>query len=318
MPIVENSKYKPPKIWYKNPHLTTIYVSRFLKTDLPNYERERLELADGDFIDVDYLIQSPTKAIILCHGLEGMSTSTYNNKSANYFRDQGFSVFAWNNRSCSGEMNRLLKLYHHAVVEDLEAVIQSVIAKGFEEIYLLGFSMGAAHILNYLGRCEVDSKIKGSVAVSAPIQLKDSSETLKRGFNRIYLKNFTYKIAKKLAIKREQFPDALDWGKLERIKSFDEIDEYFTAPTGGFIDREDYYKKASPAYSLDGIKHPVLILNALDDPFLGDGCYPIDFAKRNPYVFLELTKNGGHCAYPSHISKQSYSEIRAFEFFQNI
>ena len=55
-----------------------------------------------------------------------------------------------------------------------------------------------AQIMNYLGAREIDSRVKAAVAVSTPIQLKSSAETLKKGFNRVYLKNFTRKISKKL------------------------------------------------------------------------------------------------------------------------
>ena len=96
------------------------------------------------------------------------------------------------------------------------------------------------------------------------------------------------------------------------------IDDHFTAPAHGFSDRNDYYKKASPSYSLDSIRKPVLNLNALDDPFLGETQFLNDIAKNNPNIFLEMTQYGGHCAFPMKNAVQSYSEIRALEFFQEI
>lgn len=317
MPLIEHSQYQPSHFLYKNPHISTIYVGRVKKTKPPIYKRERLELEDGDFLDVDYHLKSPKKAVILCHGLEGNSTRTYNNTSATYFLNQNFTVFAWNNRSCSGEMNRLPRLYHHAVVEDLEKVVNWVIEQGFEEIFLLGFSMGGAQILNYLGTKEVNPKIKSGVAVSAPVQLKSSAEILKRGFNQVYLKNLLSKISKKLKEKSEQYPELLDWDKLKNIRTFDEVDEYFTAPLHGFLDKEDYYKRASPGFVMHNIKIPVLILNALDDPFLGKACYPYKFAKEHSFVYLETPKHGGHCAFPQGKTIFSYSEMRAFKFFED-
>ena len=63
MPIVKKSKYKTPNFWYRNPHISTIYFGRFLKTTPPTYQRERLELNDGDFLDVDFILQSPKKVV---------------------------------------------------------------------------------------------------------------------------------------------------------------------------------------------------------------------------------------------------------------
>jgi predicted alpha/beta-fold hydrolase len=317
MPFIESSNYLAPSRWYKNPHVSTIYLGRFKKTIPPNYQRERIELEDGDFLDVDFVLKSKETAIILCHGLEGASVRAYNNTSSQYFLEKDFSVFAWNNRSCSGEMNRLPLLYHHAVIEDVEVIVNWVLEKGFQRVYLMGFSMGGAQVMNYLGRKIIDDRIKAAVAVSTPIHLKDSAETLKKGFNKVYLKNFTRKITKKLKIKQEQYPDLIDWSKLKSIKTFDEVDEYFTAPLHGFLDKEDYYEKASPDYSMEKIKTPVLVINAWDDPFLGENCYPIDFAQKHAFVYLEIPENGGHCAFPMKNSPYSYSEIRGFEFFQN-
>ena len=316
MPYIEKSTYQAPTKFYKNAHISTIYVGRFRKTNPPNYQRERLELEDGDFLDIDFVRKNPQQAVILCHGLEGASIRAYNNTSAQYFLDNDYTVFAWNNRSCSGEMNRLPHLYHHAVIEDVDKVVQFVLNQGFERVYLLGFSMGGAQIMNYFGRMKIDPRVKAGVSVSTPIHLKDSAECLKKGFNRVYLKNFTVKISKKLKAKAEQFPGLLDWEKLKSIKTFDEVDEFFTAPLHGFVNREDYYTKASPDYSMDAIKTPNLVINAWDDPFLGENCYPIEYAKKHDYIYLETPDYGGHCAFPMKNSIHSFSEIRAKEFFE--
>lgn len=318
MPFIENSSYLAPNKFYRNAHFSTIYIGRFRKTTPPPYERYRLELKDGDFLDIDYVLKNLKRALILCHGLEGASRRAYNNTSAKYFLENDYSVFAWNNRSCSGEMNRLPRLYHHAEINDLNEVVKFVLRHGFEEVYLMGFSMGGAQVMNYFGRVEVDTRIKAGVSVSTPIQLKDSAESLKKGFNRIYLKNFTRKISKKLKIKEQQFPEVVQWEKLRKLKTFDEVDDYFTAPLHGFKDREDYYHRASPAYSMDAIKTPVLVINALDDPFLGENCYPVEYAKKHPFFYLEIPQNGGHCAFPMKNSPYSYSEIRALEFFHSL
>lgn len=317
MPYIEKSNYKPP-FYYRNGHVSTIYSGRIKKTIVPDYKRERLELPDGDFLNLDYKINSNSrKAIILCHGLEGDSRRAYNNTCANFFLKKDFSVFAWNNRSCGGEMNRLPRFYHHGITEDLQSVITYVLSQGFTEIYLTGFSLGAAQVMNYLGKNSVDQKIKGAVAVSAPVQLKSCSEKLKKGFNRVYLNVFTKKLKRKFLEKAKQYPDIIDLKRIPEIRTFDEVDEYFTAPIHGFKDRNDYYEKASPDYTMKNIKTPVLIINAQDDPFLGEDCYPVEFAKNNEFVYLETPKFGGHCAFPLAHSPYSWTDLRAYEFFNS-
>ncbi|WP_159023548.1 YheT family hydrolase [Formosa sp. L2A11] len=318
MPLIAHSKYEAPSFINKNPHFSTIYAAKIKHVNPPNYKTETVELSDGDFLNVDYVIKGTKKAVILCHGLEGDSRRTYNNSCANYFAEHNFSVFAWNNRTCGGRMNRLPKMYHHASIDDLDAVVQFAFKQGIESVYLIGYSMGGAQVLNYLGKLKPDGRIKAAVAVSAPTHIKSCSDTLKVGFNKVYLNNFKKGIVSKLKQKVVQFPELANVDKINALHSFDEIDDYFTAPIHGFLNKEDYYKRVSPEYSLKHITTPVLIINALDDPFLGARCYPKSRANNSKFVYLETPEYGGHCAFPIKHSKQSYAEVRAFDFFSDL
>ena len=103
-----------------NGHLETIIPSLFHKALMVNYQRQRLELKDGDFIDLDWLLKNNhDRLLIITHGLEGNSERHYVRRTAKYFYDLGWEVLAWNCRSCSGEINRLSKFYPN----DLNEVI---------------------------------------------------------------------------------------------------------------------------------------------------------------------------------------------------
>lgn len=62
-------------------------------------------------------------------------------------------------------MNRLPRFYHHGATEDLSAVIDHAIQKGYTNISLVGFSMGGSMSLKYLGekkdKLNAISKISG-------------------------------------------------------------------------------------------------------------------------------------------------------------
>ncbi|MEM0519122.1 YheT family hydrolase [Aequorivita flava] len=318
MPYINNSSYETDFI-FQNGHISTIYEGIIRKLNAPNYKRKRLLLPDGDFLLLDYIVNSSKKAIILCHGLEGDSRKNYNNACANFFIAKGYSVFAWNNRSCGGEMNLLPYLYHHGSITDLEFVIEHVIASGFEEVFPIGFSLGGDQILNYLGRNKISDKVKAAVAISAPIQLKSSAEKIQSGISKIYLSRFIRKIRAKIQYKSQQFPDIISQETSKQIKTFEDVILRFIVPVhGDYLDLEDYYLKASPKYSIDGIKTPVLVMNAWDDPILGKDDHPIALAEHHKYLFLETPHHGGHCAFPLKISKHPYSVVRAFEFFEEI
>ena len=82
------------------------------------FQRERLELADGDFLDLDWSKKSSKKLVIVLAGLEGKSRSMYARSSIKHFNDQGWDALGLNYRGCSGAPNRLLKGYHMGASED--------------------------------------------------------------------------------------------------------------------------------------------------------------------------------------------------------
>ena len=106
MPLIVESSYRPPA-YLLNGHWETIIPSTFRKITDVAYQRERLELADGDFLDLDWLKQSSAKLVIISHGLEGSSERHYAKGMAKFFYRHGWDALAWNCRGCSGEMNRL-------------------------------------------------------------------------------------------------------------------------------------------------------------------------------------------------------------------
>lgn len=315
MPLVEKSDYKPPFLC-RNGHSSTIYMGALRSFSEPVYKRFRLALLDGDFLLIDYQVKDPSRAVILCHGLEGSSRSEYNNRAAQYFLKQGYSVFAWNNRSCGGAMNPGIRLYHHGETEDLARVVESVLERGFSEIYLLGYSMGGAQILNYFGRHTIDERIKRGVAVSAPISLASSAKRMERGLSKVYLKRFIKKIRLKVMEKAERFPEILSGEDVRHIKNFEGLAQSFIVPVYGFKSLEDFYQKASPQTYISGINTPILVLNAQDDPIIGPKSYPVKTAENHPYLQLEMPDHGGHCGFPIKGESHAYSESRALDFFR--
>lgn len=317
MPYYPDSAYKLSRSIFRQGHLSTIYSGAVKHTAVPNYEREKVTLPDGDFILVDKLVTHKERAVILFHGLEGHSRSSYNNTCANYFLANDYSVYAWNNRSCGGEMNVKPQLYHHGSVDDVAFIVDYVIKQGFKEIYLMGFSLGGAQILNFLGQKPVHYKVKAAVAISTPINLKSSADKLEKGFSRVYLNRFMKRIKNKVLQKAQEYPGLIDYEKVNRIKNFDDLAEHFLMPVHGYKSPQDFYGQASPLNHLGYIRTPVLILNAWDDPIIGKEGFPVEVAKKSKYVYLETPDNGGHCGFLLVRTNYTFSEVRALEFFEN-
>jgi len=312
MPLIETD-YKPP-LFFKNRHVNTIYSSLFRKTKPLSFKRKRIETLDDDFLDIDLIENGSRKIVILCHGLEGSSDSKYIQATAKLLSLNGYSVAAMNYRFCSGEINRQLVTYHSGKTDDLHTVINFVLPN-YDSVYLVGFSLGGNLILKYNGDglFSLSPKIKANVAISVPVDLKGSSISLKRFENILYRWRFLRTLSKKMHLKHQQFPNELDVAPLKKVKTLTDFDDFFTSKINGFKDAEDYYLKASSKQFIPNITKPTLLINALDDPFLSESCFPISEAEENAKFYLMTPSNGGHVGF---ISKGDFywSEYQILNF----
>jgi predicted alpha/beta-fold hydrolase len=291
----------------------------FRKIDFQYQRRERLELADGDFVDLDWHQQNhdQKKLVIITHGLEGDSGRHYVTGMAKKFVAHGWDALGWNCRSCSGEPNRLLRFYHHGDANDLRVVIQYAIDKhGYENIVLIGFSMGGSLSLRSVGEFpdQVPAAVKKVIGVSVPCDLYASVKALSAPGNSIYVKRFLKKLGKKIKEKSIRYPDQISYERYEQIKTFIEFDNRYTAPLHGYKDAIDFYSRASVKPLLTQIKIPVLLIQALNDPFLSPDCMGYEATEQNPRITLETTAAGGHCGFMLPGSSETYAERRALDF----
>jgi len=201
MPLITKSTY-PGSPWYQyNGHLQTIIPTTFRRVKDIYYERERLELPDGDFLDLDWIDSGSRDLVILSHGLEGSSDRTYVKGMARFFHKQHWDVLAWNCRSCSGELNRNFKLYYHGDTEDISQVIDHVLAqKNYKRIVLIGFSMGGNITLKYVGTRgkALPEPISHAIAFSTPCDLKACTEVVESNKNRFYHNYFLNNLKAKI------------------------------------------------------------------------------------------------------------------------
>jgi predicted alpha/beta-fold hydrolase len=181
-------------------------------------------------------------------------------------------------------------------------------------VLLVGYSMGGSISLNYLS-LPIPSEIKGAVVFSVPVVLKSSVEALTKKGNGFYRKRFLQKLKAKMQVKARMFPDLIDVSEIERIQYFEEFDERYTAPLHGFESAEAFYDAGSTLKKLPEITRPVLIVNAINDPFLGEECYPFDVCTDLPNIYLEAPKKGGHVGFAMNQKLQSYMDDRPLQFY---
>jgi predicted alpha/beta-fold hydrolase len=309
--------YKRPCILF-NSHVETVYPAIFRYVSLSKkYERERLILKDGDFLDLDWVKTNSQRLVIVSHGLEGNTNRGYVMGMVNVFSSAGFDCVAWNYRGCSEEMNWNLKFYHSGATDDLGELINHATRKNaYTEIVLIGFSLGGNLTLKYLGERKVEGLIRKAVVFSVPCHLHSCCLQLSTATNRIYSNRFLKSLKNKIRSKAQKFAQ-LDVSKLEKVDSLFEFDDNFTAPLHGFNNAIDYYQKSSSVQFLKSIEIPTLLVNAANDPFLSRECFPVDLLHGHKYVKIEIPEKGGHVGFTLFNRNGLYwSELRALDFIQ--
>ncbi|NND88720.1 MAG: alpha/beta fold hydrolase [Flavobacteriaceae bacterium] len=315
MPIIDTT-YKANGI-FKDGHFATIYSAKLRPIPKLEQKRERLILPDGDFIDLDrsYSNAPSRKVALLLHGLEGNAQRVYIKGQGKVLVENGWDVVAMNYRGCSGEDNHRYLSYHSGQTDDLEPVIDHILSeRHYDEMSLIGFSLGGNLVLKYLGeRSTIPTEIRTGVAISVPIDLRGSLEQLSLFKNFVYSTSFIRDLKKKYKRKMERHPEKMSVKDLKKISTLLDFDNIYTAPAHGFDNAFDYYAKSSSLNFLPKIQHKVLILNAKNDTFLSESCYPYELASKSKNLYLETPKHGGHVGFYESNSLY-YSERRTVEF----
>lgn len=304
--MIKHSTFKPAW-WLRNSHLQTIYPAFFRRSPLQlSRQRQRLQLVDGDFLDLDFYGSSDQPLVLLLHGLAGNSQSGYILGLQNHLDQQGLASVVMNYRGCSGEPNRLARAYHAGDSDDLHQVF-GYLQRQFPDRFMaiVGFSLGGNILLKWLGEGRDIQGLSAAVAVSVPLQLDVCATRLDNGFSKLYreylladLKRFMrYKYAgllkQGLSMEAEKIA-AL--GDLSRIHSFWEYDDKVVARLHGFSSVHAYYQHASARQYLHAIQHPCLVLQASDDPFMTSAVIP-DAYELSPSIEFELSESGGHVGF---------------------
>ena len=295
MPLLE-SCFHPP-LFLRNGHLQTILGALLPRRFRNEVLAERLELPDGDFLDLDWVKAGHRRLAVISHGLEGSSKNRDIRGLSAALNKAGWDTLAWNFRGCSGELNRCLRFYHSGETSDLSTVVNHA-ARSYSRLALVGFSLGGNMILKYLGEGNVHPFVHAGVAISAPVDLASSARALdRRPGNQIYLRRFMKSLAAKVEAKAKRFPTEIDATGVRDVRSFSIFDDRYTARIHGFRDAEDYWSQSSAIGYLNRISIPTLLLNAKDDPFLSLESFPYKEGRQNPCLSLETPNSGGHLGF---------------------
>lgn len=301
LPFFARPYIAPP--WLKGGHAQTIYPYLLARPAIP-YRRERWELDDGDFIDIDWLDNHhDAPLVVLFHGLEGSSGSHYVLSMMSMLQDLGWRGAVAHFRGCSGSPNRLPRAYHAGDSTEVDGILRRIASKNKTPganipVFAVGVSLGGNALLKWLGEqgkraCNI---VDGIVAVSVPLDLAAAGAALASGFNLLYTRHFLDTLKRKAMKKLDDFPGLFDAEAVMGCRTLYEFDNLVTAPLHGFRDTEDYWDQSSSKPWLKYVQVPTLVINALNDPFMPASALPgqNEVARE---VVLEFPEQGGHVGF---------------------
>ena len=289
-----------PAWWCRGAHVQTLWPYLCRPRPKVALRRERLELPDGDFLDLDWLATDARGPIVLIlHGLEGSSNSKYALGMLQAAAARGWRGVVMHFRGCSGEPNRLPRGYHSGETGDIAHVVAMLKARDPQtRIAVVGYSLGGNVLLKWLGETRERAPIDAAAVVSVPFLLADSARRMEQGFSRIYQWELVARLRRSIAAKRRRLELPLRRTDLSGIWTFREFDEHVTAPLHGFAGADDYYLQSSSRQYLKHIVTPTLVIHSSDDPFMAPETAP-GRDELSPAIEFELYPCGGHVGFVS-------------------
>lgn len=301
--MLYKSEFKPAW-WLSNPHLQTIYSTFTRRLKAPVDTFERLELPDGDFLDLAWAchgLAPDSPLVIFLHGLGGSLHSTYVAGQMHAYRKAGWRSVLMHFRGAGNTPNRLPRAYHSGETQDLHFVLEALVKREPNtQKAVVGISLGGNVLLKWLGEQKQQSLIDTAVAVSVPFQLDILATHMDQGVPRLYQQHLLAKLCALFKRKYEAYPHEMPkyFEDLKQYRSFWSFDEHVTAPLHGFSGAEAYYKASSSRQFLKYIQTPTLILHAVDDPFMTPEAIPA-LDELSDDITFELSPKGGHVGFIS-------------------
>lgn len=245
--------------------------------------------------------------VIILHGLTGGSAESYartlvNRITAGY----NFEACVFNARGCCNSCLTTPQMYNGGWTNDIRQCVNDLKSRfPNRKFYMVGFSLGASIMSNYIGEQGDKSEIECAVALGNPWDLCHSSYYINN--TRMGSHFYSPALAKNLVDLAQKHIDVLKESPtlgqaykehiIRAPKTVEEFDNLFTAPMFGYNTATEYYRNASSCNRLLSIRTPFLAINAIDDPIVGFESLPEYEVKANPYVLMLKTTKGGHVAW---------------------
>jgi len=294
MPLLD-SPFRPAW-WLRGAHAQTLWPALLRRRRRLTVEWERLELDDGDFLDLAWSGPRDAPVVLFLHGLQGSIASHYATGMMHGLNERGFRVCLMHFRGCGRGPNRLPISYHSGKTDDPQRVLRHIAqTSGRPPFGAVGVSLGGNVLLKWLGEQGDASPLRRAAAISVPFELDAAARRLDQGLSRLYQRHLVRSMREAYHAKFAKIPSPLQVD-VDRLDTFRLFDDQVTAALHGFAGVDDYYTRCSSRPFIPAIRVPTLILHARDDPFMFPHTAPTA-AELPDNVWLEIPDAGGHVGF---------------------
>lgn len=312
----------------RNRHLQSILASSGVRRLLRRPSRSPgieaavehiLDCGDGvrlqGFHNRQHVLDRARGLVVLLHGWEGSSESSYVVATAARLLREGYDVFRLNFRDHGHTHHLNPGIFHSCLIDE---AVGAVAAVGRLDprlpLAIVGFSLGGNFALRIALRAPAAGVALTYVLAVCPVIDPMAGLFGLEAGPRLYERYFMHKWRESLRLKRAAFPDAVLFDEADLRCGLRELTRLLVLRHTTFGSLENYLSGYSVAgRALAGLTVPTTILTAADDPVI-----PVaDFhaLQLPPQAELDIARYGGHCAFIGDFSLRSWTEDYIAERF---
>ena len=316
--------FRPRFPWWGGDLQTIANRLRGVAISLAPHATERLTfaLADGTgdtllaSLDRPAAPRAGAPLTILIHGLTGAEDSLYIFSMARLLLDRGGPVLRLNLRGAGPSRPVCSQHYYAGRSQDFRALLALLPDELTRDgVMAVGYSLGGAMLLKYLGEEGAAAPLAAAATVSAPIDLAVTCRYMMRPRNRLY-HHYILGLMKVEATGEGAAVSTAQRAAIMGARTVWDYDDVFIAPRYGFASAQDYYERCRPTRFMGGIRVPTLILGAMDDPWIPGALYrAYDWASNRSLTPI-LPDRGGHVGFHGTDSQLPWSDRAVARFFE--
>lgn len=256
--------------------------------------------------------------VLLVHGLTGCENSSHILNAARHLLGRGYRVLRLNLRGCGASRRHCREHYHIGRTADFRRVLQQLPNDLTDNgVVAVGYSMGGAMLLKYLGEEGSFSPLRAAATICAPLDLAQTADHMMRARNWLYHNYILNDLKKETLAEGGELSDE-EREVVRSARSVREYDDGFIAQRYGFRGAVDYYELCTPFNYMPEIRVPTMVLAACDDPWVPAEYYRNFNWTDNPALLAVMAEGGGHLGFHTADSEQPWCDTVLEKFLERV